>query len=466
MNSADHSDLEIGPALKLSFALLVSLILGGNGLLLWQFHLARLQTERLTDVSQQLIGVLRLQVSLLSVHQRLDELAQSRDAGGLATESEPLRRALLEQTQSEMNTLTRLPYEAHVDPEFQPTLQAIEITLPTQLEAINGLASSGDWKALHLRLDNELKPVESLCATLVAGIDQEVSGELALAVAKMRQVQFRIFLVVQVTGIATFLVVTVLGWAVIKRILTLRIQERLAERTRIARELHDTLLQGFIYASMQLNMLADQMPPDLPAKPSFLRALQVTDRVIDEGRKAVQGFRMLDTAAQRLEWGFARVMQELDVEERIDFRVHLKSPARSLRPLIREEVYLIGREALLNAFRHSGASGIVVELDYSADRMQVLVRDDGCGISSHVLKSGRDLHWGLSGMHERTEKIGGKLTILSPAPARAENTPSGTEIELSIPGKLAYEPRAFRLEAGWFARLFPGKRSTDEFLSF
>src|SRR5580658_1056333 len=147
MNSKGPSELAIGPGLKLIFALLIALILGGNGLLFWQFHLARLQTERLADVSQELIGVLRLQVSLLSVHQRLDRLARSQDAAGLASESEPLRRTLLEETQGEMSTLARMPSETHVDPEFQPTLQAIEITLPKQLEAINGLAASGDWNA-------------------------------------------------------------------------------------------------------------------------------------------------------------------------------------------------------------------------------------------------------------------------------------------------------------------------------
>ena len=125
-----------------------------------------------------------------------------------------------------------MPYETHVDPEFQPTLQAIEITLPTQLEAINGLAASGDWKAVRLRLDNELKPVESLCASLVAGTDQEVSGELALAVANMRRTQLSIFIVVQVTAISTFFIAAVLGVAITRRIITLRVHERVAERTR------------------------------------------------------------------------------------------------------------------------------------------------------------------------------------------------------------------------------------------
>ena len=245
MNSRSDQRTRDRAGLKLTFALLIALILGGNGLLLWQFHLARLQTERLKGLNQELIGVLRLQVSLLSVHQRLDKLAQSRDAGGLASESEPLRKALLEETQGEMSTLAHLPYETHVEPELQPTLQAIEITLPTQLEAINGLAASGDWKALRLRLDNELKPVESLCASLVAGTDQEVRVDLALAGTDMRRTQLSIFVVVQMTTISTFFLAAVLGVAITRRIITLRVHERVNERLRIARELHDTLLQSF-----------------------------------------------------------------------------------------------------------------------------------------------------------------------------------------------------------------------------
>ncbi|MFY9646936.1 MAG: histidine kinase dimerization/phosphoacceptor domain-containing protein, partial [Terriglobales bacterium] len=290
MNSADLNKLEIGPGLKFTFALLIALILVGNGVLLWQFRLARLQTERLEDVSQELIGVLRLQVSLLSVHQRLDELAQSKDAGGIAAESEPLRRNLLEEAQGEMTALTRLPYETHVEPEFQPTLQAIEITLPTQLDAIDGLASSGDWKALRLRLDNELKPVESLCASLVGGTDQEVRAELALAVADMRRAQLRIFVVVQATAISTFFVAAVLGGAVTRRIIILRVNERVAERTRIARDLHDTMLQSFQGLMLHFQTGIDLLPErPVEARKTLEIAVDRADQAINEGRDAVQG---------------------------------------------------------------------------------------------------------------------------------------------------------------------------------
>src|SRR5258708_360101 len=105
MRIPDVNYFNIGPRLTLTFAVLVALILGGNGLLVWQFHIARVHTDRLTGVSQQVIVVLRLQECLLLFHQRLDELAQAKDAHRMVTEAEPLRSALLEQTQRTRSTL-------------------------------------------------------------------------------------------------------------------------------------------------------------------------------------------------------------------------------------------------------------------------------------------------------------------------------------------------------------------------
>jgi hypothetical protein len=164
MKTLDVGYFSIGPRLTVTFAILIALILGGNGLLLWQFHIARLQTDRLSAVNQQVISVLRLQESLVSAHERLDELARTRDARRLSTEAEPLRRALLEEAESTRNAVTRLPSQAPMDPTFLPTLDAIEITLPSQLEAVTALAASGDWEAVRLRLDNEFKPLETQTA--------------------------------------------------------------------------------------------------------------------------------------------------------------------------------------------------------------------------------------------------------------------------------------------------------------
>jgi signal transduction histidine kinase len=235
----------------------------------------------------------------------------------------------------------------------------------------------------------------------------------------------------------------------VTRQMNLRLEERLAERTRIAQQLHDTLLQDFLSASMHLHVANDQLANDSPAKPHVTRVLDMMGRVIQEGRNTVQGLRSSDWGSQDLEQAFARIHEELAVTRRARFRVIVEGIPRPLRPVIGDEVYLIGREALANAFHHSGASEIEVELEYAANQLRLLVRDDGCGIAGDVLLS-RDGHWGLSGMRERTERIGGRLRILSRAAA-------GMEIELSVPGHIAYLSRDTDRPTRWLWRLHPGK---------
>jgi signal transduction histidine kinase len=435
MKLSDINNLNIGPRLTLTFAVLVAMILGGNGFLVWQFHLVRLQSEHVTGVSQQLIAVLRLQQSLFSFHEELDEVAQSKDARLLVSEGESLRRALLEQTQRTRTVLASLPAETRVDSAFLPTLDVIEFALPSQLQEITALATSGDWEAVRLRLANELKPLESQTSALVNSIDQEVSAEMTQAVTNMTAVQRRVLLVVPATAILTFFIAAFFGWTITRRILELRLEERVNERTRIARELHDTLLQGLFTVSMLLQDAVEQLPADSPAKRSFARVVQLTGQVVEEGRNAVRGFRSTDRETQDLERAFSRIPQEVDVTEQVDFRVIVEGQPQSLHPAIRDDIYSIGREALVNSFRHSGASKIEVELKYSASQLRVLVRDDGCGIDPKVLQSGRDGHWGLLGMRERAKGIGAKVKVLSRAGG-------GTEVDLRVPSHIAFESRS------------------------
>src|SRR6266481_9093105 len=243
MKSIDAKYFNLGPRLTLIFALLVALILGGNGLLIWQFRIARLQADRLSSVSQQTISVLRLQGSLLSFHQRLGELAGSRNAYVLRTESDSLQSTLLEQIQQTRGALTLLPNGTHVDPLFLPTLEAIEISLPTQLDTITALASSGDWTAVDFRVADRLKPIEIQASALVTIVDQEFAGELLRSEANMRTVQGRILVLVPAMAISTFSIATFFAWAIARKIIKLRLEERINERTRITRELHDTFLQ-------------------------------------------------------------------------------------------------------------------------------------------------------------------------------------------------------------------------------
>jgi signal transduction histidine kinase/ligand-binding sensor domain-containing protein len=234
------------------------------------------------------------------------------------------------------------------------------------------------------------------------------------------------------------------------RQLNVRFEERLAERTRIAQELHDTLLQGFLSASMQLHVMVDGLPEGSPAKPSLNRVLQLIGQVTEEARNTLRGLRSHENPAPDLEQAFSRIRQELTLQDDIKFRVIVEGRPRPLHPLLRDEVYRIGREALVNAFRHSHARQIEAELEYGVDQLRIQIRDNGCGIDPDVLRSGRDGHWGLPGMRERAERIGARLSVWSSAAA-------GTEVELSIPGHIAFAAGSRNGLLKWFARFYPSR---------
>src|SRR5579864_176541 len=213
----------IGRRLMLIFAVLIALILGGNGLVVWQFYIARSRTDRLTGANHQMIIVQQLQASLLSFHQRLDDLARSKDAQRMVADSKPLLKALDEQIQRTRAALSNLQPDAHVEPAFWPTLEAIQATLPAQLNAITELGKSGDWAAVELRLGTALKPIETQTAILVASIGQQAGDELSQAVAEMTTVQRRILVIVPATAISTFCIAAFLGWSVARRMNELRL---------------------------------------------------------------------------------------------------------------------------------------------------------------------------------------------------------------------------------------------------
>ena len=207
---------------------------------------------------------------------------------------------------------------------------------------------------------------------------------------------------------------------------------RLEERTRIAQELHDTLLQNFLSASMQLGATVDGVPSDSPVKGRLDRVLQLMEQGIEDGRKALQGLRLSDTAPLDLVQAFSGIQRELAVPSDVEFRVTVIGEERPLHLAIQHEIYRIGREALINAFRHSRATRVEVDLEYSDSELRMRVRDNGCGVDPRVLETGCEGHWGLAGMRERAAKIGGLLKICS-------NASAGTEVELSIPSSIALE---------------------------
>lgn len=213
-----------------------------------------------------------------------------------------------------------------------------------------------------------------------------------------------------------------------------RFEERLRERTRVAGELHDSLLQGLLSASMQLDIAADRLPADSPVKPQLTHILELMTRVSSEGRKALQGLRGTDGTSMRLEEAFAEMQHECARQE---LRVAVEGRPRLLQPLLRDEIYRIGREAVNNAFRHSDAKIIRVEIEYTGRAFRLEVRDDGCGIDRHIIRGADAGGGGLQCMREHSEKIGAQFHIWSRAGR-------GTKVELLVPGSIAFGARPCR----------------------
>jgi signal transduction histidine kinase/ligand-binding sensor domain-containing protein len=228
--------------------------------------------------------------------------------------------------------------------------------------------------------------------------------------------------------------------------LNLRLEERVGERTRIARELHDTLLQSFQGVVFRFQAVRNMLPrrPE-EAMQTLDEALERTDQAIAEGRDAIQGLRSWTVTSNEL----AQAVTALGAEMRREmasqdsahdsthnsnsarFQVVVEGPPRDLHPILRDDVYAIAREAVRNAFRHAQARNIEADITYTGTSFQLRIRDDGKGIDPGIVAEGRAGHYGVQGMRERARRIGGKLDVWS-------GTGAGTEIELSIPGSIAY----------------------------
>jgi PAS domain S-box-containing protein len=219
-----------------------------------------------------------------------------------------------------------------------------------------------------------------------------------------------------------------------KRMEDWRLEERVNERARIARELHDTLLQSFQGLLLKFSALK-YMIPNRPceAEEQLDRMVEQVRQAITEGRDAVQGLRSSSAIANDFVRAISTFGEGLASDSGSpEFRVRTEGEPRDLAPLVRDEVYRIASEALRNAFRHSGASRIEVEICYDKREVRLRVRDNGKGIDPKVLDLGaRAGHHGMPGMHERAELLGGKLSLWSQIDA-------GTNVEMRIPASIAY----------------------------
>jgi ligand-binding sensor domain-containing protein/signal transduction histidine kinase len=229
------------------------------------------------------------------------------------------------------------------------------------------------------------------------------------------------------------------------RQLNLRFEDRLAERTHIAQELHDTLIQDMVAFGLQLDIIEDQIDGESGAAKSTLDV--VRDRVreaISRGRHALLDLRSSTATTNDLIESLSRAGTELSTGEVPRFRAFVQGTQCPLHSLIWHELDRIGREAITNAFRHAGAGSIEAGLLCSDHAIHLVVRDDGCGMTTSLVSKGRPGHFGLHGMRERAERAGGRLTVRS-------RHGGGTEVSVTIPLRGPHKARALltRVSSLW-----------------
>ena len=225
--------------------------------------------------------------------------------------------------------------------------------------------------------------------------------------------------------------------------LDMKFGERLSERTRIARELHDTLLQSFQGLMLHFQKASNLLPlHPAEAVHTLDLALERADQAITEGRDAIQDIRSANVLGNDLAEAITVLGEELastaGAETPAAFRVAVEGTPKALRPILRDEIYGIAREALRNAFRHARASRIETDITYGEHLLRLRIRDNGNGIDPSVLDQGeRAGHWGLVGMRERAKRTGLRLEVWSREGA-------GTEVEVCARASIAYEASSAR----------------------
>jgi signal transduction histidine kinase len=258
-------------------------------------------------------------------------------------------------------------------------------------------------------------------------------------------------------GLATvFLLLLLYRWRL--RLVTARLDlqhaERLSERERIARELHDTLLQSFHGLLFRFQAARNMLPRRTEEAIEALdEAIERTEDAIAEGRDAIHDLRSSAVVTNELAQAVTALGVELSHPPSsqdsgqgcANFQVVVEGSPRNLHPFLRDEVYAIAREAIRNAFRHAQASNIEADITYHGNSFLMRIRDDGNGIDPEIVAEGRARHYGVCGMRERAKRIGGKLAVWT-------RTGAGTEIELRIPGSIAYGKSPGRTVLGLFRR--------------
>jgi signal transduction histidine kinase len=229
-----------------------------------------------------------------------------------------------------------------------------------------------------------------------------------------------------------------------------RAAERMEEKERIARELYDTLLQGIGGLLLHFQMATERIPRTDPTRELLEEALRQSDGLLQQGRELALGLEVNSTDANDLAQAFAAVGSELRQKYPLDFRVVVNGDPRELHPVVLEEVYRIGREAIANSFQHARAERCETEINYHRTHLRIGFRDDGCGVDATVLEPGIPPNdRGVAGMYGRARKLGADLEVWT-------RPGLGTEVALRVPATIAYRAGKYAPRRQWFRRLVSG----------
>jgi signal transduction histidine kinase len=209
-----------------------------------------------------------------------------------------------------------------------------------------------------------------------------------------------------------------------------RFDERMAERTRLAQELHDTLLQTIQGTKMVADDALDESTDFERMRATMRRVSQWLGQATQEGRAALSSLRVSVTSRNDLAEAFRRAADDCLIHRAMEVNLSVIGEPREMHPIARDEVYRIGYEAIRNACSHSGGTRLTIQLTFAQD-LSLRVSDNGTGMDIRIAEHGKDGHFGLRGMHERAARIGGKISISSSAE-------SGTDISLVVPGKIIF----------------------------
>jgi ligand-binding sensor domain-containing protein/signal transduction histidine kinase len=256
----------------------------------------------------------------------------------------------------------------------------------------------------------------------------------------------------QITAIFALLALLVAAYVLRVRYLVrqtrILLEERQVERESVARDLHDTFLQGIHGLILRFHTGTQQLPPEQPERRIFEEALRQSDKVMLEGRSVLSRLRSSRTTSEALPHAFASIANDLGSLTPAHFEVIVTGLTRDIQAIVQEQLLKIGREALFNAFSHARASTIEAEMHFGIFELRLRFRDDGIGIDPAILRQGSVAgHYGLPGMRERVKSIGGQMDLWSRPGA-------GTELEVRIPAAIAYQPSGPKYSIGSIRRLW------------